>query len=84
MSQAQANPIRDLVQQAKSVPSSVYFLVVLNLTMVIGFVFQDLTVLYLAGLLAFVIGVTTIVGSVTGLYAVPSAMVTAEVQDRVT
>ncbi len=74
MSEPQSNPIRDLIRQAKAVPSVLYFFVVLNLTMLIGFVFQDLTVLYLTGLLGCVIGVTTVIGSVTGLYAVPSTM----------
>jgi len=75
MNTSKNNKANEVVQKIKSVPSAVYILLAINLIMVVGFVIQDLTVIYTLGLLVFITGLITAIGNVTGFWKVPIRLV---------
>jgi hypothetical protein len=83
MNSSQNNKAKEIIQKAKSIPPAAYILLAVNLIMFVGFVCQDLTVLYSLGLLAFTVGVITAVGNVTGFWKVPTQLVSEKVQARI-
>lgn len=75
MNSNQNNKVNEIVQKAKSIPAAAYTLLAINLIMLVGFVCQDLTVMYAAGLFVFTVGVITAIGTVTGFWKVPTQLV---------
>lgn len=75
MNSSSNNKFKETVQKIKSIPCNVYFLAIINLILLVSFVFQDYTVLYLTGLLIFVIGVVTALGNVTGFFKIPTDLI---------
>jgi hypothetical protein len=70
------------MKKAKSIPCSVYMLPVINFIMLVGFVYQENTVVYMIGEFIIAIAIVTAVGHLTGCFTVPKELVSQKVQER--
>lgn len=83
MSTAEKSPIANIVEKAKQVPSTLYFLGLINVILFTGLVCQDATIFYLIGLFTFVVLLVSFVGQISGLYPVLGDVISPSVRDRV-
>lgn len=74
--------IEDLIKTAKSLPSALYHLVLINIILFIGLVWKELTLLYLVGSLVFVVLLILAVSKATNVWTVPDELISQEVVDR--
>ena len=76
------SPVKEYVEKAKSIPPAVYHLVLINVIMVIGFVIQELTVMYMVGTLMMVTLLVAAVGRVSQMWDTPDQLISSNVRDR--
>lgn len=63
--------IEDLIKTARSLPSALYHLVIINIILFIGLVIKELTLLYLLGSLVFVVMLILAISKATNIWTVP-------------
>ena len=63
--------IEDLIKTARSLPSALYHLVIINIILFIGLVIKELTLLYLLGSLVFVVMLILAISKATNIWIVP-------------
>ena len=76
------NKVKDMVVKARSVPPAIYHLVLLNLAMFIGFVINELTVIYMVGSLMLVVMLVAAIGKASGMWETPSDLISENVHHR--
>jgi hypothetical protein len=69
-----------VIKKAKSMPFSFYLIPIINIIMLIGFVWQENTVIYMIGEFLIAIGIVAAVGNFTGCFQVPKELVSGKVQ----
>lgn len=69
------NNVKEVVIKARSVPPAIYHLGLINLVMFIGFVINELTLIYMLGSLLLVIMVVAALGKVSGFWETPSQLI---------
>lgn len=73
----------ELVSNAKTIPAAVYHILFINLVLFVGLVLRDLSLLYILGCLAYVLGVVAIFSKVVDLWELPSELVSKSVRESV-
>lgn len=76
------NKVKEYVEVAKSIPPAIYHLVIINIIMFIGFVIQELTVMYMVGTLLMITLLVAAVGKVSQMWDTPDELISPNVRDR--
>ena len=74
-SPVQNNKVKEIIGKAKAIPVSAYLLVLLNIIMLVGLVFQDLPLHYFVGKALFSLFLVVALGQITTLWKVPTKLI---------
>ena len=74
--------LEEVIKSAKSLPTALYHLVLINLILFVGLVIKEFTLLYLFGSLVFILMLIFTVSKACNIWNVPDELISEEVRDR--